>query len=629
MPIAFVTGATGCLGQALSAELVREGWVLRSLSRGPMPPNAPVQHHYALDLSCDVLPEDALHDVDTVFHCAALSSAWGARAAFHAANVTATERLLEAARSAGVARFVYASTPSIYINGQPRLNVAEDAPLPARFLTDYARTKFIAEELVRAANGPGFTTVSLRPRAIYGPYDRALLPRLLAAIGDATRPLTLPGDGQALIDPTHASDAARAMRLAAMAAPETAGGRVYNITSGQSVTVNELLDRLEPVIGRPVQRRFTPYALAAAAAALTEKIQRLRNPAEEPRMTRHAVAALGLSLTLDITAARRDLGYAPKVTLAEGLAALDTPSAKESGSRQPPWLPARPREGVVRLEMLRVGDCVSPGTALRRDAAPLPQVVPALVAMLDHGGGEVSLFDTGFGRRWGQITGRLPELAYRLAVPSRLPAGQQLDVALRRLGVTKVARAVLSHLHADHVTGLFDLADLPPCLASREALSQLGRLAAQPRPDSFAPRVTALFEALPMPLADQLQQMVAAGRLTEIEAAPACTLPRAFAAFGTGHDLMGDGSMIAVPLPGHGNGQIGLWLPRSSRGPVLLAADAVFSGAALRDGVLPPPAVLARLGDPVAYRQTFAALARLASEGIEIIASHDPSVQTA
>ena len=56
--------------------------------------------------------------------------------------------------------------------------MAEDAPLPARFLTDYARTKFIAEELVRAANGPGFTTVSLRPRAIYGPYDRALLPRL-------------------------------------------------------------------------------------------------------------------------------------------------------------------------------------------------------------------------------------------------------------------------------------------------------------------------------------------------------------------------------------------------------------------------------------------------------------------
>jgi hypothetical protein len=55
----------------------------------------------------------------------------------------------------------------------------------------------------------------------------------------------------------------------------------------------------------------------------------------------------------------------------------------------------------------------------------------------------------------------------------------------------------------------------------------------------------------------------------------------------------------------------------------------VFSGAALRDGVLPPSAVLARLGDPVAYRQTFAALARLASEGIEIIASHDPSVQTA
>lgn len=630
MPIAFVTGATGCLGQALCAELAREGWVLRSLSRGAVPPTTPVARHYGLDLSHEALPPDALQGVDAVFHCAALSSAWGARAAFHAANVTATERLLDAARAAGVARFVFASTPSIYITGQPRLNLAEDAPLPPRFLTDYARTKFIAEELVRAANSDAFTTVSLRPRAIYGPHDRALLPRLLAAVGDGgpDRPLTLPGDGQALIDPTHASDAARAMRLAAVADAQVAGGRVYNITSGQAVTVDALLDQLEPVIGRAIRRRYTPYGVAAAAAALAEKIQRLRDPGIEPRMTRHAVAALGLSLTLDISAARRDLDYEPRVPLAEGLAALGTPSAKEPVQRRPARLPARPRDGVVRLSMLRVGDCVTVGTALRRDALPVPRVVPALAAVLDHGGGEVSLFDTGYGRNWGRMTAAMPEFAYRLAVPSRLPARQQLDAGLHRLGVEKVARVIFSHLHADHVSGLFDLAEMPPCLASRAALIQLNRVAGAGRARGLRPRVSAMLGALPLALAQKLQHLAETGILTEVEAAPSCALPPALAGFGAGNDLRGDGSVIAVALPGHGQGQIGLWLPRSSRGPVMLAGDAVFSGAALRDGVLPPDAVLNRLGDPVAYRQTFAALARLASEGIEIIAAHDPHVPT-
>ena len=622
MPIALVTGATGCLGQALCADLAREGWTIRSLSRRPAPPETPVARHYALDLGSDPLPEDALQGVDTVFHCAALSSAWGAAAEFHAANVTATERLLAAARRAGTRRFVFASTPSIYINGRPRENLAEDAPLPRRFLTEYARTKFIAETLVRAANGADFTTVALRPRAIYGPHDRALLPRLLKALGDAddSRPLTLPGNGTALIDPTHASDAAQATRLAALADAATVGGRAYNITSGQSVTVNELLDRLAPIVGRTVSRRFMPYAAAATAASLTERLQRLRDPGQEPRLTRHAVAALGLTLTLDISAARRDLGYVPRVSLEEGLSGLSGPS---TGPRPVP-VPAQPRDNAIRLEMLRVGDCVSPGMALRRDAAPVPRVVPALVAVLDHGN-EVSLFDTGYGRSWSRITRRLPEFAYRLAVPSRIPAGQQLDVSLRRLGVGPVSRVIFSHLHADHVTGLFDLDPMPPCLASREALAKLARIAPG---KGAAGRVAALFEALPVALARQLQGLVTDGRLTEIEAAPTCALPPALAGFGPGHDLRGDGSMISVALPGHGNGQIGLWLPRSSRGPVLLAADAAFSGAALRDGVLPPAAILARLGDPVAYRRTFEALGRLASEGIEIIVSHDPHVRT-
>lgn len=384
--------------------------------------------------------------------------------------------------------------------------------------------------------------------------------------------------------------------------------------------MNDLLDALEPVLGHQIARRTVPYPVAAASAIMAERMQRLRNPAEEPRLTRHAVAALGLSLTLDISAARRDLGYQPQVPLAEGLKRLrPMPLAVRA-------LPAKPRANSIRLELLRVGDCVSAGTALRRDAAPLPRVVPALVAVLDHGD-EVCLFDTGYGRNWAEVTRRLPEFLYRMVVPSRLPDRQQLDRSLRRLQLAPVSRVLLSHLHADHVSGLFDLDETPPALASREALAHLARLDA--RAAGVGTRLTAMAEALPLPLVRRLQGLVRCGQLTEIEALPPCALPPSLAALGQGHDLIGDGSAVTVPLPGHGRGQVGLWLPASSRGPVLLAADAAFSGAALRDGVLPPGPVLSRLGDPVAYRRTFAILARLAAEGVGVIAAHDPDVATA
>lgn len=625
MPTAFVTGATGCLGQALCAELAREGWHLRSLSRSATLPDTPVERHFAVDLAQVAVPHEALEGADAVFHCAALSSAWGSRQAFLVANVTATERLLDSARKAHVPRFVFASTPSIYINGSHRLNVTEAAPLPRYFLTDYARTKFIAEELVRAANSADFATVALRPRAIYGLHDRALLPRLLSALDDRGS-LKVPGGGKALIDPTHSSDAAMAMRLAAQADASIVGGRVYNITSGEAVTVDALLDALEPVLGRSIPRRNVPYQLAFLTASLAESAQRLRDPKREPKVTRHAVAAMGLSLTLDISAARRDLGYEPQVSLKQGLGGLVAAQEKAETDRDHGSIAAGPRDPAIRLQMLRVGECIAPATALRRDALPLPKVVPALVAVLDHGEGNISLFDTGYGRSWAEMSRGFPELAYRLALPSQLPDSQCLDVSLDRLGIRSVSRVVLSHLHADHATGLFDLPQMPRCLASEAAIRQLakGSLAT----NTIGARLSAVMNAMPLPLLRRLKELADEGKLTAVETTGEIALPTALRGLGPGYDIMGDGSVVALPLPGHAEGQIGLWLPRTSRGPVLLAGDAAYSCAALRDCVMPPMAVLSRLGNVAAYRKTFATLAKLAAEGVQIIVSHDPTIQT-
>lgn len=315
----LVTGATGCLGGALVPALLARGAHVTAQGRDPLAGaalNEAGAHFLPLDL-CDERPMvPHLIGVDTVYHCAALSSAWGRPEEFQAINVTATRRLLIAAREAGVRRFVFASSPSIYADGSDRLNVAEDAPLPARFATDYARTKHEAEVAVLAADAPGFRTVALRPRAIYGTGDRSLLPRLEAAIRRGTVPLI--GGGQSLIDVTHVSDAATAMMLAADHA-DRAGGRAFNVTSGQAFAFTELLDAICRLREASPRRRFLPYGVAMAIAGAMEAAHRLFRPQTEPLLTRQAVASLGRSLTLDISAARQFLGYRPQVSLEQGM----------------------------------------------------------------------------------------------------------------------------------------------------------------------------------------------------------------------------------------------------------------------------------------------------------------------
>ncbi|RVV97305.1 NAD-dependent epimerase/dehydratase family protein [Mesobaculum littorinae] len=304
---ALITGASGCLGRALIPELAAQGWDLRTTARTPVDLPGFVAARLERD---DLAP--LVEGVDAIFHCAAMSGGWGSPQAFHEANVTATRRLLDAARVTGVARFVFASTPSLYADGTDRAQLSEDAPLPARALSPYASTKRQAEALVLAQDGPALRCTAIRPRAIYGRHDRALLPRLRAVLARGVLPLI--AGGRAQIDLTHRSDAARAMRLAA-AGP---GGRVWNVTSGEVFAFRDLAALVCDRGGYDPRRVPMPYGLAYALAGASERAALLFGKGE-PALTRQAVVSLGRSLTLDIRAARRDLGYVPQVTLKEGL----------------------------------------------------------------------------------------------------------------------------------------------------------------------------------------------------------------------------------------------------------------------------------------------------------------------
>jgi nucleoside-diphosphate-sugar epimerase len=314
----LVTGATGCLGASLVRALLAGGHQVLAQGRDASA-GAQLQslgaHFLRIDLRAP-LPAPALRGVTTVYHCAALSSAWGRAEDFEAINVTATRRLLQASQASGVEQFVFASSPSIYANGQDRLNLSEDAALPAHFATDYARSKYQAEVLVLAADQPrGMRCGALRPRALYGRGDRSLMPRLIAAIRRGRVPLI--NGGQSLIDITHVDDAARAMILAA-ATPE-AGGMAFNITSGQAWRFTELLDKVCSLGGYKPRRVPLSYGTAMTIATVLELGHKLIAPAREPVLTRQAVASLGRSLTLNIERAREVLGYCPAIGIEQGI----------------------------------------------------------------------------------------------------------------------------------------------------------------------------------------------------------------------------------------------------------------------------------------------------------------------
>jgi nucleoside-diphosphate-sugar epimerase len=306
----LVTGATGGLGRILTALLQTDGRRVMATGRnvgigaalaGPGVRFAPA------DLARDPLAP-LVEGVKTVFHLAALSAPWGPPGAFQAANVEATARLLEAAKAAGCRRFILASTPSIYTRPAHQIGLTEDSPLPARLADTYAVTKLAAERMVLGAAGDGFATVALRPRAIIGPHDTVLLPRLLRAADRGV--LALPGGGRALIEPTDARDAARGF-LAAEARAPSVSGRAFNLSGGVALPVAQLAAQVFARLGRKVRILAVPAGFAVAAAGLVEGVARRLPGQPEPVLTRYGAMVLGWSQTFDLAAAREALGWAP------------------------------------------------------------------------------------------------------------------------------------------------------------------------------------------------------------------------------------------------------------------------------------------------------------------------------
>lgn len=327
----LVTGAGGFLGGAVMRALAARGDGVRVLCRRPLAERPAAVQELRGDLTDAEAVRRAVEGCRAVVHCAAKPGHWGDPAEYYASNVLATERLLAAARAAGVERFVYTSTPSVVHAGADIEGGDEALPYAARYLAEYPRTKMLAERAVLAANGPDFATCALRPHLIWGPGDNHLFPRIVAR-ARAGR-LRLVGPPECTIDTVYIDNAVQA-HLAALdrSYPGAAcAGRAYFISNDEPIRTADMVNRLLEVAGLPPVRRRIPRTLAYAVGALLEAVYRGFGLGGEPLMTRFLAEQLGTSHWFDISAAKRDLGYRPEVSLAEGFTRLRR--ALEQGGR--------------------------------------------------------------------------------------------------------------------------------------------------------------------------------------------------------------------------------------------------------------------------------------------------------
>lgn len=301
----LVTGASGFVGSKLMARL-REGGI-SALGTGRRDTGLPDYRRHDL---CEPLSLPGRPEV--VVHAAALSSPWGSRREYEACNVQATRNVIDYCRRSGWPRLVFISSSSVYYENADQLDLTEKSPLPPKAINLYAETKRRAEEEVVRYEGPW---TILRPRAVFGPGDTVVFPRIVTAARAGKLPLLTRGGGPVLGDLIYIDNLTDILVQAIRGEPRIG---TFNLTNNEPVPIVEfLLQVLERLDIPPPDRRVSVKKALVAAGAL-ETLYRWFLPGREPPITRFGVSVFAYSKTFDVAKMLSAFGW-PQVSVREGV----------------------------------------------------------------------------------------------------------------------------------------------------------------------------------------------------------------------------------------------------------------------------------------------------------------------
>ncbi|MDI6688551.1 MAG: NAD-dependent epimerase/dehydratase family protein [Desulfobacterales bacterium] len=318
----LVTGGGGFLGKAIVRRLVERGEHVRSFSRGFYPE---LDYMGVEQVQGDLEDKDAVEaackGIDLVFHVAAKTGVWGDYSEYFKTNVTGTNNVIAACIKHKVPRLVYTSSPSVVFNGTDMQGVDESVPYSNKFCAHYPKTKAIAEQnVINAARGD-LMTIVLRPHLIWGPRDNHLVPRIISR----AKRLVIVGDGKNLVDTIYIDNAVDAHILAAdrLEKNHKLSGNVYFISQGEPVFLWDMVNDILKAAGFAPVNRSISRRTAWAIGAMLEACFKIFKLPGEPQMTRFVAEELATAHWFDISAAKKDLGYVPRVSTKEGIRRLE------------------------------------------------------------------------------------------------------------------------------------------------------------------------------------------------------------------------------------------------------------------------------------------------------------------
>jgi len=323
----LVTGGGGFLGQAICRQLIARGDEPIAFQRSAATALAGTGIEERRGDICR--PQDVLaaaRGCEAIIHTAGKAGAWGDPALYRAINVDGTRHVLDACRQLGIHRLVFTSSPSVAHGGGDIEGGNESLPYPDHYTAPYPETKAEAEQRVMAANDDELKTVSLRPHLVWGPGDNHLLPRLVERASQGA--IKLPGADK-LIDTVYIDNAAQAHLLAldALERNPACHGKTYFISNDEPWPQKKIIGALLEAVGVKARIKAIPPGAARLAGALAERWWRLRQREDEPPVTRWSAEQLSTAHWYDISAAKQDLGYQPRISMLEGLELLKAASS--------------------------------------------------------------------------------------------------------------------------------------------------------------------------------------------------------------------------------------------------------------------------------------------------------------